>query len=69
MRMPFGKYKGQHLEDIANEDPGYLQWVEGNVDDLDDDLREAINYALEAPSGRVTSLGRVVKHGGRNNAA
>lgn len=47
MRMPFGKYKGQHVEDIADEDPSYLMAV-GNADSLDEELREAINHALEA---------------------
>lgn len=28
MKMPFGKYKGQDLEDIPD---GYLQWVAENV--------------------------------------
>jgi exodeoxyribonuclease X len=60
MRLPFGKYKGEHVEDIANEDPGYLRWMEENAN-LDDELRDAINYALEAPTGRVTSVGRVVR--------
>lgn len=26
-QLPFGKYRGRHLQDIAREDPGYLEWL------------------------------------------
>lgn len=27
--VPFGKYKGQTLDEVAARDPGYLQWLQG----------------------------------------
>ncbi len=43
--MPFGKYKGQTLREIADTDEGlkYLDWLLGG----DIDLRPATRYALE----------------------
>ena len=32
-KMPFGKYKGQSLDEICAEDPGYLHWAAKNLDD------------------------------------
>jgi len=32
----FGKYKGQKLADIANEDPGYLRWLLGQKESEED---------------------------------
>ena len=61
MRIPFGTaHRGEHVEDVAEDDPGYLTWL---VDQtwVSDELREAAAAALEAPSGQVTSRGRVVK--------
>lgn len=60
MRLQFGKHKGEHVDDLATEDPGYLQWLEEQPW-LKDELREEINACLEAPTGRATSVGRVVK--------
>jgi exodeoxyribonuclease X len=45
--MPFGCYKGLTLESIAAEDPGYLEWLLGNVTRLRPGLRNAIVAALE----------------------
>jgi putative quorum-sensing-regulated virulence factor len=44
VEMPFGKYKGEEFEDIP---PGYLHWCLDNMDNLSDELREAIEGALE----------------------
>lgn len=43
-RMPFGKYKGQTLDDIASTDDGlrYLDWLAG------EDIRGPLKDALEA---------------------
>ncbi len=65
MMLLFGKHNGEHVEDIAEDDPGYLRWL---VDQTwaDEELREAAAFALEASSGRSRSIGRVVrKAGGR----
>lgn len=29
--MPFGKHKGEYLANIAESDPGYIHWLNGNV--------------------------------------
>lgn len=42
----FGKHKGKNLEDVAKEDAGYLRWMLGNMENLDEDMRYSINYYL-----------------------
>ena len=44
----FGKYRGKSLEEVAREDAGYLRWMLGNMENLDDDMRYSINYYLES---------------------
>jgi len=46
-KFGFGKYKDRYIEDIAMNDRGYLEWVLGNVMDLDEDLKYSINYYLK----------------------
>ena len=29
--MPFGKYKGQRVDAVADDDPGYLRWLLAEV--------------------------------------
>jgi DNA polymerase-3 subunit epsilon/exodeoxyribonuclease X len=43
----FGKHKGKSLEEVANEDAGYLRWMLKSMENLDDDLRYSINYYLD----------------------
>jgi DNA polymerase-3 subunit epsilon/exodeoxyribonuclease X len=42
----FGKHKGKSLQEVAQEDAGYLRWMLGNMENLDDDMRYSINYFL-----------------------
>jgi exodeoxyribonuclease X len=42
----FGKYKGESIEQIAIQDPGYLYWMLENMLDLDSDMRHSIDYYL-----------------------
>jgi DNA polymerase-3 subunit epsilon/exodeoxyribonuclease X len=44
----FGKHKGKSLEEVAHEDAGYLRWMLGNMENLDDDMRYSINYYLDS---------------------
>jgi len=44
----FGKHKGKTLQEVAQEDAGYLRWMLSSMDNLDDDLRYSINYYLES---------------------
>jgi len=38
----FGKYKGKSLEDVRDDDPGYLRWIVQEVEDISEDDREII---------------------------
>ena len=42
----FGKYKDREIEEIAQEDRGYLSWMRKNLD-LDEDLAYTLDYFLE----------------------
>jgi len=42
--MPFGKYEGMTLDEIASENYGYLEWCVNNLDD--EDLVEKIEEFL-----------------------
>ena len=45
-KLPFGKYGGKYIEEIARRDPGYLEWMLNSLSDLDEDLRYSIEYYL-----------------------
>ncbi|MGA9046124.1 exonuclease domain-containing protein [Sulfuricurvum sp.] len=45
--LKFGKYKGKTLTEIAEADRGYLTWMLGNMDTLDEDMRYSIRRVLE----------------------
>jgi len=42
----FGKHKGKTLQEVAQEDSGYLRWMLKSMENLDDDMRYSINYYL-----------------------
>ena len=42
----FGKHKGKSLQEVAQEDAGYLRWMLSSMENLDDDMRYSINYYL-----------------------
>src|SRR3990167_8897123 len=44
--LKFGKYKGKTLSEIAEADKGYLTWMLGNMDSLDEDMRYSIGRVL-----------------------
>ena len=41
----FGKYKGREITEIVDEDRGYLQWMQKNMD-LDEDMAFTLDYYL-----------------------
>jgi DNA polymerase III epsilon subunit-like protein len=41
-RLSRGKHKDKTLKHIANEDPSYLSWMLNKVDDLTDEMKEAV---------------------------
>ena len=57
MILAFGKYKGEHIEDV---DLDYLKWLEEQRW-LRDDLRAALQHEITRREGDITSLGRVKK--------
>ena len=44
--LRFGKHKGKTLTEIAEADKGYLTWMLGNMDTLDEDMRYSIGRVL-----------------------
>ncbi|MCD6433634.1 MAG: 3'-5' exonuclease [Sulfurimonas sp.] len=46
-KLEFGKYAGKYIEEVAMNDRRYLEWMLGNIMDLDEDLRYSIVYNLE----------------------
>ncbi len=46
-KFEFGKYNGRYIEEISMNDRGYLEWMLGNIIDLDEDLRYSIEYFLQ----------------------
>jgi len=44
--LKFGKYKGKTLSEIVTADKGYLSWMLGNMESLDDDMRYSIEKFL-----------------------
>ena len=45
--LKFGKYRGQKIEDIAQQDPDYLRWMLKSIKDLSGDMRFSIEHFLE----------------------
>lgn len=45
--LKFGKYRGQKIEDIAQQDPEYLQWMLKSIKDLSGDMRYSLEHFLE----------------------
>lgn len=45
--LKFGKYKGKSLTEIADMDKGYLTWMLGNMESLDEDMRYSISTVLK----------------------
>ena len=46
-KIRFGKYKGQKISDIAQNDKAYLEWIVSNLKDLDAETKYAIDYFLK----------------------
>jgi exodeoxyribonuclease X len=44
--MPFGKYKGQSIEEIASHDIGYLSWAVEKMDKLSPGMKRAIKKVI-----------------------
>lgn len=46
-KFEFGKYKGKYIEDIVINDRRYIEWMIGNITDLDEDLGYSLKYYLD----------------------
>lgn len=44
--MRFGKHKGKTIQELAQEDAGYLRWMMENMQNLDEDTRYTIQKVL-----------------------
>ena len=47
-KFSFGKYSGRYIEEIAQIDRGYLEWMAHNFDGIDEDLLYSIKTYLES---------------------
>lgn len=45
-KFKFGKYRGQEIIRIAQEDPGYLRWMLNSIGDLSPDMKHTLKYYL-----------------------
>ena len=45
-KFEFGKYSGRYIEEISTCDRGYLEWLLGNISDIDEDLNYSIEHYL-----------------------
>ncbi|PIJ51446.1 exodeoxyribonuclease X [Erwinia sp. OLTSP20] len=48
--LPFGKYRGQSITEVAQKNPAYLRWMLENIRDLKPALRQAVIDALQPVS-------------------
>jgi len=46
-KMNFGKHKGKYIEEIAQNDRAYLEWMLNTLSDIDDDLQYSIKHYLQ----------------------
>lgn len=44
--MPFGKYKGTSIKDLAAKDPSYIEWILDNLSRLNDPTRRVLEKAV-----------------------
>lgn len=49
MKMPFGRYKDQEIEDVPT---GYLMWALENMDGLSYQVQEEMQNQLNAREGK-----------------
>jgi uncharacterized protein (DUF3820 family) len=57
MKMPFGKYKGTELANIAEDNPGYIVWLKKNVD-----LTGELKTFVDKNYRKCEMIDTIVKH-------
>lgn len=45
-RLNFGKHCGEDIENVAQDDPSYLEWCLREMEDLSEEDREVIRTSL-----------------------
>jgi hypothetical protein len=45
-RFAFGKHKGELIEKVAADDPSYIRWIVGEVEDISDEDRNLLAVQL-----------------------
>ena len=60
MKMPFGKHKGELLENLPTD---YIQWLLGNLEDLREPLNTELQNQLDLRSGKGVRRQEVKKEG------
>jgi len=54
----FGKHEGARLEDIAEDDPNYLEWVVESAESISEEERGIVRGAVEFAESRHGSRRR-----------
>lgn len=47
-----GKYRGESADDVVEENPNYIRWIVEEVDSLDSEDRETLEYLLDSRGSR-----------------
>lgn len=55
MKMPWGKHKGEELEDVPTD---YLEWILREARRIPDDLAEEMENQIRMRAGEGVSRGR-----------
>jgi hypothetical protein len=42
----FPKYRGQTWYDVCARDADYAEWILGNIEDLNEDLKDALTWGI-----------------------
>lgn len=50
-RFLFGKHKGEYVDDVAEEDPGYLRWIVEEVEDVSEEDWDVLNTRVDRKGG------------------
>ncbi|QSZ42396.1 3'-5' exonuclease [Sulfurimonas aquatica] len=46
-KFSFGKHKGKYIEEVAQSDRAYLEWMLRSATDVDEDIKYSINHYLQ----------------------
>lgn len=49
----FPKHAGEMWYDVIQRDREYVRWLLGNIEDMEDDLRDALEWGVEKVPDRI----------------